>query len=174
GTSWSDACRAAPEAVLSQRWVDIGGQLMPAARLEQLVAAVEDGSVPDVAAFGAALDRIQAGYAEDEWVWVKWAYEQLAGVALDGAGPAELLEVAETLRTHRREFIEAVLADAVKEFDRHSAVGFGADGPPGALDADFQAVRGDYETNKFIVQMRAELVALDARVAAFQRRVTPT
>jgi hypothetical protein len=174
GTAWSDACRAAPEAMLSERWVDIGGQLMAAARLEQLAAAVEDGSVPDVAAFGAQLDRIQASYAEDEWVWVKWAYEQLAGIALDRAGPAELRDVADTLRTNRREFVEAVLADAVKEFDRHSAIGFGADGPPAALDEDFQAVRGDYDTNKFIVQMRAELIALDERVEAFKRRVTPT
>ncbi len=143
------------------------------ARLEQLVAAVEEGTVADVAAFAAQLDRIQACHAEDEWVWVKWAYAQMTGVALDGAGAAELQEVAATLQRHRRGFIEAVLADAVKEFDRHSAVGFGADGPPEALDADFLAVRGEYDTNKFIVQMRAELAALDARVAAFQRRVAP-
>ena len=99
---------------------------MPSARLELLVEAVENGSLADLAAFYAQLDQIQAAYAEDEWVWVKWAYQQLTEVNLDTAGAQEILEVADTLLSTRKEFLEAVLADAVKEFDRHSAIGFGS------------------------------------------------
>ncbi len=168
---WTAAIGSAPEAVFSPRWVDVGGQLMPSARLELLVEAVENGSLADLAALNAQLDQIQAAYAEDEWVWVKWAYQQLTEVELDTAGVREILEVADTLLSSRKEFLEAVLADAVKEFDRHSAIGFGTDGPPEALDRDFQAVRGDYDTNKFVVQMQSEITQLARRVDEFKQRL---
>ncbi len=90
---------------------------------------------------------------------------------LNTAGNQEILDVADTLLANRKEFLEAVLADAVKEFDRHSAIGFGTDGPPAALDGDFQAVRGDYDTNKFVIQMRSEIEQLGKRVEQFKRRV---
>ncbi len=169
--AWQAAVPAASESVLSPQWVDVGGQLMPAARLEALVAALEDGSIGDLPTFFAELDRIQAAYDEDEWAWVKWAYQRLTGVDLDSAGPPQLLEVADALLESRTEFLEAVLVDAVKEFDRHSAVGFGADGPPEALDADFQAVRGDYDTNTFIVQLRSDIEQLAQRVGEFKRQI---
>ncbi len=168
--SWRAALGSAPDAVFSPQWIDLGGQLMPAARLETLVAAVENGSA-DLDAINAQLDQIQASYAEDEWVWVKWAYQQLTDVQLDTAGSKEILDVADTLLANRKEFLEAVLADAVKEFDRHSAIGFGTDGPPEALDGDFHAVRGDYDTNKFVLQMRSEIEQLGKRVEQFKQRV---
>ena len=170
---WTAALASAPDAVLSTQWVDVGGQLMPVARLESLIQAIESGAVTDIDAFFAQLDQIQAAYAEDEWVWIKWAYHQLAQVDLETAGAAEILEVADTLLSTRQEFLEAVLADAVKEFDRHSAIGFGADGPPAALDLDFQAVRGDYDSNKFIVQMQSEIEQLTQRVQQFKQRLAP-
>ncbi|MHB8974658.1 MAG: DUF4954 family protein [Pirellulaceae bacterium] len=167
---WAAALGSAPDAVFSSQWVDVGGLLMPAARLETLVNAVENGSA-DLVVFNTQLDQIQTHYAEDEWVWVKWAYQQLTEVNLDTAGSQELLEVADTLLSNRKEFLEAVLADAVKEFDRHSAIGFGTDGPPEALDGDFQAVRGDYDTNKFVLQLRSEIEQLGQRVEQFRRRI---
>jgi hypothetical protein len=169
----SAALASGPDAVFSAEWVDIGGQLMPAARLEQLIAAVENGSITSLAALTEQLDRIQAAYGEDEWVWVKWAYKQLTEVDLDAASLPQILDTADTLLSTRTEFLEAVLADAVKEFDRHSAIGFGVDGPPEALDADFQSVRGDYDTNKFIVQMRTEIQQLAQRVDAFKQQFAP-
>lgn len=169
--TWRNAVATKPGAVFSEDWVDIGGQLMASARLESLVKEVEEGQA-DLATFHQRLDEIQACYAEDEWAWVKWAYQQLTGVDLVTAEPAQLQEVADSLLACRQEFLEAVLADAVKEFDRHSAIGFGTDGPETALDADFQAVRGDYDSNKFVKQMQAEIAQLGARVAQFKERLT--
>ncbi len=124
-----------------------------------------------VAQLGAELDRILGLYSEDEWVWVKAAYGQLAGVNLDQATPEDLLAVADTLLVHRKEFLEAVLVDAVKEFDKLSALGFGTDGPPEARELDFQAVRGDYDSNNFVIQLRAEIQSLIARVEQFKQRI---
>jgi hypothetical protein len=161
--------RSAPNAIHSERWVDIGGQLMPAARLEALVGAIESGELSDLAPLDHALDRIYDAYAEDEWVWVKHAYQHLSQIDLDHASTDQLAQVADTLLTTRTEFLEAVLADATKEFDPLSAVGFGTDGDASAVADDFRAIRGDYDSNRFIVRMRDEIESLRHRVERFKQ-----
>ena len=165
-----DVLGSAPDAVYSEAWVDVGGQLMPAARLEKLVADIEQGTVGDLTTFQTQLDRIHAHYAEDEWAWVKAAYLRLTGVNLEKATATELADVADSLLVNRKEFLEAVLVDAIKEFDDLSAMGFGTDGTAEVQRLDFQAVRGDYDSNKFVVQLRAEIQTLTQRVAIFKQR----
>ncbi|MEZ6194064.1 MAG: DUF4954 family protein, partial [Phycisphaerales bacterium] len=83
GGAISKALAETPGAVYSEKWVDIGGQMMPLKRLEDLYAAVESGKVSDVVGFEKALDAIHAGYAEDEWAWVRRAYKRVFDVDLD-------------------------------------------------------------------------------------------
>ncbi len=172
--SLADALRNSPDAVYAEQWADVGGQLMPLARLDQLVGDIEDGTVPDLASLNTRFDQIHAIYAEDEWAWVKAAYKKLADVEIENATPQELARVADTLLTSRKDFLEAVLVDAVKEFDKLSAIGFGTDGPPEAQELDFHAVRGDYDSNKFVVQLRAEIDALTERVSRFKQQICPS
>lgn len=170
-TSVEEALQVDPQAVYSDRWVDIGGQLMPADRLEAFLQGIESGEIHDLAAFNAALDQIAACYALDEWAWVKQAYRQMTGVDLEQADAQTLSDVADNLLASRTEFLEAVLVDAVKEFDPLSRIGFGTDGSEAAVEADFQAVRGEYDTNSFVVEMHGEIEQLKQRVADFQQRL---
>ncbi|MFW6172006.1 MAG: DUF4954 family protein [Planctomycetota bacterium] len=174
GQSIADSLRSFPHAIYCEQWVDVGGQLMPSERLTNLVDELENGAISTVDQFNARLDQIQEAYAEDEWVWVKAAYQKLTGVEVDRAGPPELTAIADTFLTNRKEFLEAVLVDALKEFEQQSAIGFGTDGPPAAKELDFQAVRGDYDSNKFVVQLRAEIESLTERVERFKQQVCPS
>ncbi|MGM0489949.1 MAG: DUF4954 family protein [Planctomycetota bacterium] len=170
----TDALQDSRHAVYSEQWVDVGGQLMPAARLTKLVDEIADGTVSDLARFNARLDQIQTCYPEDEWVWVKTAYQKMTGVNVNQATPRDLAAIADTFLVNRREFLEAVLVDAMKEFEQQSAIGFGTDGPPEAKELDFQAVRGVYDSNKFVVQLRAEIESLAQRVERLKQQVCPS
>lgn len=167
----TEALRSSPDAVFSEQWVDIGGQLMPQQRLEQFCDAMSNGQVGNLDAMAQTLNKIHDAYAVDEWVWVKYAYRQLTGVDLEQAGREQLLAVADELYKSRKEFLDAVLVDAVKEFDPLSRIGFGTDGDDTSIAADFEAVRGNYETNTFVVQMRAEIEQLAQRVEQFKQRL---
>lgn len=158
---------AAGDAVFSEQWVDAGGQLMPQGRLDALCAAIESGEIADVDAFEAALDQIAAAYAEDEWAWVRWAYERVFGASLAEAAkdPAAL---ADGHLKARGKFLRLVLNDATKEFDDAVRLGFGQDGDAEAVAADFAAVRGTLETNGFVKQMNEEIAALEDRVAKYK------
>jgi hypothetical protein len=46
--------------------------------------------------------------------------------------------------------------DAVKEFDPGAQIGYGIDGDAETVRADFEAVRGNKETNSFITGLEKE------------------
>jgi hypothetical protein len=167
----ADALAASPDAVFSEQWVDIGGQLMPRGRVDELSAAVEEGRIADLDALDAQLDRIEAAYEEDEWAWVRWAYEKVHEKQLDRATPDDLVKVAEQLVQTRSKYLKMVRHDAGKEFGAAMQTGFGQGGDAADAAADFASVRGDYETNKFVRQLDAEIAALTDRVERFKQAV---
>jgi hypothetical protein len=166
--SLQEALASPPQAVYSQSWVDIGGLLMPAQRLEQLCADIAQRRIADMTSLHGTLQGIAQAAADDEWVWVKQAYRQFSDTDLDAAGPAELETVAETWLAARREFLELVLVDATKEFEAASRIGFGMDSEAEAAEADFRAVRGEYEANRFVHDLRQQIAGLAGRVAEFK------
>jgi hypothetical protein len=168
----TDAMAAAPDAVFSEPWVDIGGQMMPRSRLDDLTAAVEEGRIADLDGLSAELDRIQAAYAEDEWAWVRWAYTEVFDKELDNATGDDLVQVAEQLVKTRSKYLKMVLHDAGKEFGVAVQTGFGQGGDGEDVAADFASVRGHYETNKFVQQLEGDIAALADRSERFQQAVT--
>lgn len=170
-TSVAEIWSASTDAVFSDRWVDIGGQMMPRQRLDDLCQAIETEKIANLDALNEALDQAQAAYAEDEWAWVRWAYGEAFGNALDDVTPAGLAKIAEDLARARGKFLKMVLNDAAKEFDEGIQTGFGQDGEAEDVAADFTAVRGEFDTNKFVVQMRSDVDALAERVARFKEAV---
>jgi len=170
-TTVGDALAVTPDAVFGEPWIDIGGQMMPRPRLDNLCQAVEDGRVGDLDALNAELDRIHAAYDEDEWAWARWAYGQVFEKELDTATTDELLQVGERLSEVRGKFLNLLRYDAVKEFDTVIRTGFGQDGTGDDVDADFDAVRGRIETNKFVKQIDADLASLAKRLEQYQQTV---
>ena len=71
----------------------------------------------------------------------------------------------------RTKFLKMVLNDAQKEFDELAQIGFGLDGAEGDREADFVAVRGTFEDDKFTKNMRSEMEEVRRRTAAFSEAV---
>ena len=64
-----------------------------------------------------------------------------------------------------------ILLDARKEFDAASKIGFGIDGDQAVVDADFQAVRGTFDDEKFVRGLRQEAENIQARAEALLARL---
>jgi hypothetical protein len=96
---------------------------------------------------------------------------QVLEIDVDQPTTEQLQQIITQLQSARKEFLDAVLVDATKEFDRHSRIGFGSDGTGDQADQDFQAVRGDYDSNKFVTQMRQEVEDLTLRVDKLKERL---
>ncbi|MBN2376371.1 MAG: DUF4954 family protein, partial [Sedimentisphaerales bacterium] len=158
-------------ALYSEEWVDICGQLMPQARLEQLHDAIGSGKVKDLDGFIAAVNKIFQNYAADEWVWVKQAFKKVFSIDLDAVTKDDVAQVADGYLKTKGKFLKLVLNDANKEFDELSHSGFGQDGNTDDNAKDFEEIRGCYADNKFVKDMQSDLAELESRVKAFLDKV---
>ena len=172
GAGIPECFAADADAAGEGRWVDVGGQLMSQQRLADLAGAVERGEVADAEDFAAAVASIRDAYEKDEWAWVRSAYPQVFDVDLDTATVEDIAAAAEKLLAVKGRFLNLVASDADKEFAELSRTGFGVDGEPADLDEDFRAVRGTYEDNSFVTDMRASVEQLRERIEQFQQKLS--
>ena len=170
GISVVDALHVDSQAVFSQEWIDLAGQMMPEARFDAICTQIESGEFDSVEAVQAALEKAHAAYRHDEWSWAAWAYEKHFGIQFEEMSTEQLREAALSWRDLRVKYLQTVLADATKEFDTATRTGFSVLAGDELRDKDFEAVRGTYDDNKFIEQVRAEIAEVAERAQAICSR----
>ncbi len=127
-------------------WVDICGLLCTKERLNKLISEIESGKIDDFENLQQELEKIYNSYEADEWNWVMENYKEYTGKEIVSDIPALL----DAWKEASVKLYDMVLNDAQKEFVGNTRIGFGIDGNQ---DADFEAVRGKYDTNKFVKQL---------------------
>ena len=168
----SDMFATPADAVFSKEWVDIGGQLMAQQRIVEFHDAIESGSINSVEAFNTAAQKIADSYGDDEWVWVKDAYKTVFGTDVDTMTKEDIAAVAETYLKTKSKFLKMVVIDAEKEFAELSQCGFGQDGTAEDVSTDFASVRGTYEVNSFVKDMKSTIAELETRIADFTEKLS--
>ena len=151
------AVQPAADAVYSKDWADVSGLLVARDRLASLEDRIESGEIASVADLQGAFTEAWEAYPEDEWVWVRKAYEARTGKSVDELTLEDLEEIRKAHWKGRASNRKKVLADAEKEFDALARMGFGVDGDEAAAAADFDAVRGTFDDNSFVKQMQEAL-----------------
>ena len=167
----SEAFAVDTDAVYSNEWVDIGGQLMGKERLTELENAIENGSISTTSQFTQQLEKIENIYKKDEWAWVQQAYRQVTGTDLATATKEDIMTTAEMFLKTKTKFLKLVIADAEKEFGQLSHCGFGVDGADGDAEKDFDQVRGIYDENKFVKEMKSNVAQLQERIDTFRQKL---
>ena len=163
---WAPIPKAAEGAAYDSDWLDVGGQLMPRRRLEDLCRAVAAGQIDDVDQLHNALLAIRAAYEEDAWAWARHQTKESLRLDLDKITVDHVADCVSHFCTEQQKFLRLVLLDAEREYDEGSRIGFGFDGNASAADDDFAAVRGTFAANSFVKQVTAEIESLPARCAA--------
>ena len=130
-------------------WVDLAGLIAPKSEVSVLLDDIEKGhmTLEDIQ---ARLVQMHANYYSYEWTWALEKLEQVWGCSVE--------EVSlEQIRMTVNQWLEAVVNldrmvynDARKEFDLNSQTGFGVDGDREQAEADFEEVRGSFESNSFV------------------------
>ena len=150
---------SAGDGVHGADWTDVGGLLMPRERLRRIEAAVAGGELDSPAALDAAFAEAAAAYEADEWEWVRAVWRDRTGTSTEDLTPACLDEIEAVHAKATASFVRRILADAEKEFDPIARFGYGLEGDESDRDRDFAAVRGGFDDNSFVRQMRDQLDA---------------
>jgi hypothetical protein len=159
----AEALNAPQDAPGAGEWVDVLGLLAPKAEVEAFCDAVEGGGLADLAAVEARLRAMHAAYADYEWTWAQGAWREVVGKTPAQMTPEELAAAIADWCDAAVKLNNMVVGDAEKEFAESARTGFGIDGDEAVRDADFEAVRGTFDANKFVRQLRQESDDIRAR-----------
>lgn len=123
-------------------WYDLGGCILPVSALGELE------KVASVAELNAVFESCGRNYAADEWNWAVQQFPELNDKAQHAKVISEWENAVATLNT-------MAITDAEKEYAPASMLGYGLDPDGENAQADFAAVRGKFDDNSFIKQLRS-------------------
>ncbi|WP_347840255.1 DUF4954 family protein [uncultured Draconibacterium sp.] len=138
-------------------WVDLCGMICPFEALDQLLASVEDGSVQSLEELNSALATLHKNYYNYEWTWAAEVLEQFYGKNINAFEAADVITIVKKWKESVLGIDRFLYEDARKEFSMSKMTGFGVDGENKARELDFAEVRGEFESNVTVKEIREHM-----------------
>jgi hypothetical protein len=138
------------------KWLDICGLFSPASKIDDLVDLVKTRKIRSIDELHESLTSIYYNYNKYAWIWCSSLISQQTGEKPENISIDSLIQIITDWKTNAIKLNNMILKDGEKEFDSGSKLGFGIDGDVDIRDRDFQAVRGDYDNNKFVTSLQKE------------------
>jgi len=138
----------------AENWEDLSGMFATHAEINKINLALRENRLNSIVDLECALRDVHQKYEEKTWQFcLNLLFKRFATNALNSEQVCQLLDEwqASVIR-----FNNLVLKDAEKEFAQCSRVGYGIDGDATIRDQDFEAVRGTFAENKFVVELKKE------------------
>ncbi len=142
-------------------WVDLAGLIAPKSEVTRLLDDIEQGTL-SLEAIQQRMVEMHANYYSYEWSWALEHLEQVWKCTVEEVTLDQLKETVENWKSAVVRLDKMVYDDARKEFDLNSQTGFGVDGDREQAAADFEEVRGSFESNSFV---KAVLEHIDTKTA---------
>ena len=130
-------------------WVDMAGLIAPRSEVTRLADDIEAGAV-NLEQIQARLVEMHTNYYSYEWTWALDKLEKVWGCSVENVTLDQIRKTVQDWRNAVVKLDQMVYDDARKEFDLNSQTGFGADGDREQAEADFEEVRGSFESNSFV------------------------
>jgi Domain of unknown function (DUF4954) len=134
-------------------WVDMSGLLAPKSELARLLDEINAGNL-QLEAIHDQLNVIHENYAEFAWNWVREIIQKQFGKSIQELTINELITIIEQWKKSVISFDDLILRDAKKEFSTIAKTSYGIDGDAVDKQHDFDAVRGTYDDNSFVKDMK--------------------
>jgi hypothetical protein len=143
-------------------WVDVAGLLVPASEVESLLDDIDNGRVDSLVGVHERMTAMRNSYEEWEWTWALSLLEKETGSKVSELTALELTAILERWKKSVAEIDYMLYEDAMKEFTLSAKTGFGIDGSDHEKREDFDAVRGNFETNPFVASILSHITRKSA------------
>lgn len=134
-------------------WVDLAGLITPKSEVEKLLGQIESGKLTSSADLNKSFSGLHKSYFEWEWTWACEKIEEEIGITVNKLTAADVIDLLERWKKSVLELDNLIYEDAEKEFASTSMTGFGIDGGDDIRKLDFKNVRGDFQTNSFVMSI---------------------
>jgi len=139
-----------------EMWLDISGMLAPSSSIDKIVHGLKNNQIVSIEQLLGRLRIVHDSYHDFAWGWYVQTMKTQQGIDIGQITPDQLIEIIQDWQINSTKLNNMILKDAQKEFDITSRIGFGLDGDEETRDEDFAAVRGNYEGNEFIKNLKTE------------------
>lgn len=130
-------------------WADLAGLIAPLSEVTRLMNDIEANDMT-FAEIQARFVEMHTNYYSYEWTWALHKLEQIWGCSVEEVTMEQILRTIDEWQEAVVGLDRMVYNDARKEFDLNSQTGFGVDGDSRQQKADFEEVRGSFESNSFV------------------------
>lgn len=130
-------------------WVDLAGLIAPKSEVTRLLDDIEKGQMT-LEDIQTRLVQMHANYYSYEWTWALDKLEKVWGCTVEQVSLDQIRRAVTEWQEAVVNLDKMVYNDARKEFDLNSQTGFGVDGDREQAEADFEEVRGSFESNSFV------------------------
>jgi len=137
--------------IKSDDWKDLSGMLVSESALNSMIDRVKNGKVKSIKDMSQIIQKIYDNYAEESWQWICHLIEKRYEINVSEITRDYLLQIISDWESAGIKFNNMILKDASKEFDQNSRIAYGIDSDDeNIIAADFEAVRGKYDSNSFV------------------------
>ncbi|MDD4198361.1 MAG: DUF4954 family protein [Paludibacter sp.] len=133
-------------------WIDLSGLIAPKGKIDELLSAIEQNKY-SLEKIQSEFERMHAQYYNYEWTWAKNKLEFYWNKTIDEVTYEDLVKTIEHWKKSVVKLDQLIYCDAKKEFNLNSKTGFGVDGDENQKHQDFESVRGNFESNPFVLEV---------------------
>jgi hypothetical protein len=138
------------------RWIDMAGMIVPSKTVNDLISSIQSGKDITLDEISERFVEVHRQYDRYVWEFCKKIIHEYLGINPGQIEAEQIINMIDDWKNCVMKQNDLVLKDAEKEFDSNRRIGYGIDGDEKIKDADFEAVRGSYEGNKFIQELRED------------------
>lgn len=141
----------------SGEWIDLSGLIAPKNTVEKIIRQIESDEIISIEELTKAFERLHTQYYTLEWTWAYETMLEWYNLEADKITSEDIVRIVNIWKKAVVSLDEILYEDARKEFSLTARTGFGVDGNSDQKQADFEQVRGDFESNPFVEAVRQHI-----------------
>lgn len=138
-------------------WLDICGLIAPKSEVRNILQNIDSGALSTIDSINKAFVELHVNYYTYEWTWALAKIECVMKKPYTEMTRQDAIALVEKWKKSVVDLDNLILQDARKEFTESVKISFGADGDDKDKDKDFSGVRGDFESNNFVMSVKQHI-----------------
>lgn len=139
------------------KWFDIAGLLAPEKCINSLLSDIENEKLNTLDSITDGFKRLYENYGEYKWSWAAEKIRNIMSSQKNMSESEKIIKIISDWATACEKLITLIIEDAGKEFAEEPRLSYGIDGGKEIRDADFDAVRGTFQSNSFVRQLKSQI-----------------
>lgn len=148
----------------SSEWIDVSGMFLSKKDYEIIQSEIKMDKICSIENLLDKFKEISENYSETIWSYCAKLIENRFNLNIAALTKEHLIQIISDWKENSIKLNNMILKDAEKEFDQNSKIGFGIDGDSEIQEKDFESVRGKFNENKFVANLKkdSELISKNA------------